>query len=223
MTNESLVSMDSWGKISPAEKRAVQSEALALQEALIHRENSKLAIGEHLINLQKILKPKGLYTRFLRHYNFSEKSSYRYIRAFKLAQGRLPQDILKTAMMKGMDILGDDYEQAIKELPPPAKASTEEAVQYLTTIKTKCKEIRSIKRTERLEEKNPEILLEQAYQDFRLHFRKLPANHKRRMRWVHELAGMMLTELGVGNPQTIAPIAVPADFIPDDPGRPKGH
>src|SRR6266403_1211578 len=91
--------------------RKLKTEAITegqkLAQALLHYGQARLQVGEHLAMLQTILEPHNLFVRFLRAFRFSQRTAYRYIAGYKNASGRLPENVLKAAMARGINIVGD--------------------------------------------------------------------------------------------------------------------
>jgi hypothetical protein len=209
-----------WDKLSGDEQKIVINEGKLLAQALLQYGNSKIAIGEHLTKLQGILEPHNLFGRFLKNFHFSKRTAYRYISGFQNAKGLLPEPILKAAMARGVNILGDStekplgvYTDAVEKLPPPREANAEQANTWLNKLEEVRKETRSTGAAFTMEvPQDPQTLLKECYRFVHLRYRRLPNNHKVRQSWVHKLTGMILADLGVSGPQTFTPMAVPEDF-----------
>jgi hypothetical protein len=204
------------------EQVVLQTEGEALATAMLIQGFSRLAIGAHLIKVQAILEPHGRFGRFLRRFRFTARTAYRYIQRYENASANLPDAILKAAMLRGIDISGESpeaplgkYTTAAKRLPPPSEPTPDQAATWLDQVV-------AVQKAEVIDRSTPELvapvpqdpdtLLKECYRFVSIRYKKLPIGSKVRSRWVHQLTGMLMTELGVSHPQPISPIAVPDDF-----------
>lgn len=208
-----------WKKLKPDEQQTVQQESQALGQALMQHGFSKLAVGEHLGNLQAILEPKRLFVRYLRNFHFSQRSAYRYIAGFQNARTKLPEPILRAAMARGLNMIGDTkeaplgtYTDVVRRLPPPKTEDPEKISEWIGAVEEKHRERRSHPAAVDEEASDPETMMKECYRFISIRFRRLPNNSRSRANWTKTLAGMLLADLGVGNPQSIDPVAVPEDF-----------
>lgn len=229
---ETFTELNFWQELNDKEQATVIQEGEQLAVAMLNYGRSRLAIGEHLFNIQRILEPKNVFTKFLSKVcHFSPKTAYRYINGYKNAQQMLPETVLKAAMARGYNILGDTeekplgiYTEAAKQLPPPREASAEQAATWLDSVEQVRKKTRGMT-SAAVESINPipqdpDTLLKECFRFVDNRFRKLPISHKVRQQWIKTLIGMELTLLGVGNQQTLSPIAIPTDFKAER-GRPR--
>jgi hypothetical protein len=210
-----------WEKLQPAEQTTVMHEGRLLAQAMLDHGKSRLAIGEHLEKLQGVLEPRNLFGKFLKNYHFSKRTAYRYIAGFKNAKARLPETVLKAAMARGVNIVGETearplgiYTEAVAKLPPPQSANEVQANTYLTQLEQVRKETRSSGAnlfTVPVPQ-DPQTLLKECYRFVSLRYKRLPNNSKTRAQWVRNLVGMILADLGVSGEQTFAPHAAPEDF-----------
>lgn len=218
-------------KLNVTEQKTVQDETLGLAQAMLSYGRSKLAIGEHLTKLQSILEPHNAFGNFLRNFHFSKRTAYNYIRGFANAKARLPEVVLQAAMAKGVDIIGETdakplgrYTAAVEKLPPPTNPTPEQAVTWLNQVEQVRKDTTSQQpvtlEAAEVAPGDPATMLKECYRFVALRYRRLPQNHKARQKWVNSLVGMVLTELGVGNPVTVHPIAIPQEFRAQR-GRPR--
>jgi len=209
-----------WEKLNKEEQNVVVNEGRKLARAMLAHGQSRLAIGEHLSKLQSVLEPHNIFGRFLKNFHFSKRTAYRYIKGFQNAQAMLPAPILKAAMAKGVNIIGDTdfkplgiYTDAVKKLPVPKDATEEQATTYLTQLENVRKELKPTGAAFVMPEpQDPTTLLKECYRFVSLRYKRLPTNHKTRASWVRNLVGMILSELGVSGSQTYAPQAVPEEF-----------
>lgn len=219
-------SLSWWDKLSEDEKVTVHDEGIALAQALLVNGASRMAVGEHLTNLQGTLEPHNLFGRFLKVFKFSKRTAYRYISGYKNAKARLPEPILKAAMARGINMLGENdqkplgvYTDAVKRLPPPQNANAVQANTWLDSVE----EVRVKTRQEAAdavdsssftmpEPTDPQTAMKECYRFVVARYKKLPSGAKVRTNWVRGFVGMLLTELGVSAAQSFLPQAVPDDF-----------
>jgi hypothetical protein len=226
-----------WNDLSINEQMVLQVEGQGLAVALLVQGYSRLAIGAHLVKVQAILEPHSLFGRFLRLFRFTPRTAYRYIQRYNNASSHLPEAILRAAMARGIDMSGESAEMplgkftpAVKLLPPPADPSPDDANIWINKVIEVQKETRggdliTAAAGPQLAQsipQDPETLLKECYRFITTRYRKLPINGRSRSKWVHDLAGMLLAELGIGHAQTIKPIAIPDDFRAQR-GRPRAE
>lgn len=212
-----------WKKLNDDEQSAVMQEGRLLAQALLDFGKSKLAVGEHLAKLQGLLEPHNLFGRFLKNFHFSKRTAYRYIAGYNNAKARLPETVLKAAMARGVNLVGDTemkplgvYTDAVAKLPPPTQATEEQANTWLNQIEQVRKETRAAAAGGGMftvpVPQDPQTLLKECYRFVSLRYKRLPNNSKTRANWVRSLVGMILADLGVSGEQTFAPHAAPEDF-----------
>lgn len=209
-------------KLSEDEKTAVVNETHLLAKALLDYGKSRLAVGEHLAKLQSLLEPHNLFGRFLKNFHFSKRTAYRYIAGFNNARAKLPEVVLKAAMARGVNIVGDTemkplgvYTDAVAKLPPPQSATEEQANTWLNQIEQVRKETRASGEAGLFAvpvPQDPQTLLKECYRFVSLRYKRLPNNSRTRATWVRSLVGMLLADLGVSGEQTFAPHAAPEEF-----------
>jgi hypothetical protein len=232
MPETNIVKASWFEKLDENEKGAVKAESEQLAVAMLNFGRSRLSIGEHLSKLRDVLEPHNVFGKFLKNFHFSKRTAYRYIRGFENAQARLPEPILKAAMVRGMAIIGESdqkplgiYTEAAKQLPPPNVANETQAQAYLDSLDM-------LRKTSRGTEpqttgtfavtipQDPETLLKECYRFVSSRYKKLPTNHKTRSAWVDKLVGMVLNELGVSGTKSFHPIAIPEGYKAER-GRPR--
>lgn len=217
-----------WEKLNKDEQSVVLDEGQKLAKAMLDHGRSRLAIGEHLSKLQSVLEPHNVFGRFLKNFHFSKRTAYRYIKGFQNAQAKLPPTVLKVAMARGVNIIGDTdfkplgvYTDAVAKLPVPKEPTEEQATTYLTQLEDVRKQLRPTGAMFTMPEpQDPATLLKECYRFVSLRYKRLPSNHKTRASWLRSLVGMLLADLGVSGQQTFAPQAVPEDFVAQR-GRPR--
>jgi hypothetical protein len=220
---ETFVDLPWWKRLTPDDQQKVQQEGQALGRALVEEGFSRLAVGEHLSNLHELLEPQRLFVRFLKNFHFSQRTAYRYINGFRNARERLPEYTLRRAIARGMNMIGDTeerplgvYTDAVKRLPPPAEPDPAAVDEWLDKVEERKRRQRSQQLQEGAGERagvdtDPQAMMKEVFRNFRVRLRRLPAGRTRGS-WVKTLAGMMLAEAGIGNEQSIAPVAPPEDF-----------
>lgn len=221
-----------WDKLTEAEQKTLRAEGEQLAVALLNHGRSRLAIGEHLLNIQAVLEPKKLFVKFLKNFHFSVKTAYRYMNGFKNAKANLPEPILQAAMARGYNMIGESekkplgiYTNAVRQLPPPASPNREQVNQWLDSVEQVRKKTRSTPVTEFSPEiqavsQDPDILLKECYRFVENRFKKLPGNARVRTQFVKNLVGYVLSMAGVKGSQPFMAIAPPSDFKAER-GRPR--
>jgi hypothetical protein len=209
VTRASVVSTDWWRVLSASEQRSMLIETQALTEEMVKFGMSRLAIGEHLLNIRGVLEPKRKFVNFLKtQCRFSKATAYRYIETYMRVRDNVPDLVLRTAIARGYDVIDMTI---IERLPPPKTQDRTKIVKYLERIE-------EARRNERSTSQEPEFsynsdtLMREAFNFVSMRFGRLPDDKKIRTRWVGQLIGMMLTELGTKEEQAFAPIDVPEEF-----------
>jgi hypothetical protein len=232
ITTSAFTSQKWWSKLNNVEQKEVMSEGQQLAAAMIANVESRIAIGQHLSRLQEILTPYGVFQRFLRNFQFSLRTAARYIAAYKNAKAGLPEKVLKAAVARGVNIMGENeakpfgqYTEVVKNLPPPTQATDEQANAYVDAILNARKQQRSNIATEAaggmgvVIPQDPGTLLKECYRFVSLRFARLPQNVNTRKKWTRQFVGMVLTLAGEPALQ-FTPVPVPEDFTVSR-GRPR--
>jgi hypothetical protein len=231
-----------WEKLNTNQKANLQEEGTNLAAAMMMHGASGLAIGEHLFNVNQMLKPiNGAWSRFVKDWQFkNERTAYRYVQRYKNAKNHLPQNVLKAAMGRNISIYGDKeerplgaYTEAVKILPPPRNPDIEAANRYLDQLEETRKmnndaqkkfgnkdgEVRVLAAP--ATSKNKEMWTMHVYRMFRSRFRRLPSSKTSdaRTAFVKTVIGMILTEAGVSG-GNFGAIAIPEEFRAER-GRPR--
>jgi hypothetical protein len=234
LTTTVFTSQKWFTKLTNVEQKEVLSESKKLAVAMVANVESRIAIGQHLVRLQEILTPYGVYQRFLRSFHFSLRTALRYVAAYKNAKAGLPDNVLKVAVSRGVNIMGENeqkpfgqYTEVVKQLPPPQAATPEQANAWVDAIENARKQQRSqtaaaVAGGEILGvvvPQDPQTLLKECYRFVTLRFSRLPQNANTRKKWMRQLVGMELTL--AGEPATqFTPVPVPEDFTVTR-GRPR--
>lgn len=221
-----------WDRLDEQEQKAVKTEGEQLAIALLNNGRSRLAIGEHLTNIQSVLEPKKLFVKFLKNFHFSVKTAYRYMNGFKNAKRELPEKILSAAMARGYNMIGESekkplgvYTSAVRQLPPPSNPTPEQANQWLDSVEQVRKKTKATPVTEFAPEiqsvpQDPQTLLKECYRFVENRFKKLPDNARERGRWIKELVGYEMTIAGIEKSTAFLPKNPPEDFKAER-GRPR--
>lgn len=213
---------DGVGELDAKERQELEREARALRSEMVKFAQSKLAIGEHLLKIHDILEPKRVFGRFLDNLRsgLSKKTAYRYIEGFQNAKAMLPDNVLREAMARGMNMLGTNekplgrYTLAVKRLPAPKSDNPKVIDAYLEKVQDKTRELYSNEL-----ERDEDELVKEVFRFFDARFQRLPNSHKTRRRFVETIGGMMVARLGVSSPQTFEPVAI--DTVRAVRGRPR--
>jgi hypothetical protein len=208
VTRASVAQTDWWSALEPAEQRTVLIEAQALVEEMVKFGLARLAIGEHLANLQAILEPKRIFQKFLKsHFRQSKATAYRYIERYQYVKDRIPDLVLRTAIAHGYDII-DAQIEIMDKMPPPKTQDRAKIVKYLEKLEAASKEGKA---AEPLPEYDEETLLREAFNFVLTRLRRLPNNSRTRSRWFERLTGMVLSEAAL-RVDEVAPVEVPEKF-----------
>lgn len=237
VSRQSFQQLPFWGKLKERERTDLMEEGRQLAAAMMVHGSSGLAIGERLVNIRPILEPyKGAYTKLLSSFGFTDRTARRYIDGYENARAHLPEAVLKAAMAKGMRVLGYDdqrplgvYTEAYRLLPPPRNPDPEQATKYLNqleqtrkernkVIKEAKKSGKSVPVTEESVRRDPEFLRKQTFRSIKNALDHIPKRSRRG--FLNDVVGMVLTHLGIGNPTSFEPEAIPDDFR-QGRGRPR--
>lgn len=204
-----------WNKLNADERSKIQTETKELSKAMLDFGHSKLAIGQHLSNLQSILEPQRAFVRYLGQLNFSQRTAYRYISGWKNASAKLPEPILDAAMSRGLNMIGENedeplgiYTDAVKKLPPPNTKNPEKINAWLNEVKDAVK----VRRVRNRKDVSEDLLLKRAFRVLSTTSRYLPDDYGKRVRWLRRLAGYTMYEMGITRKQMFAPIEPPAGY-----------
>lgn len=224
-------SLNWWDRLDATEQKTVKTEGEHLAIALLNHGRSRLAIGEHLVNIRTVLEPKKLFVKFLKNFHFSVKTAYRYMNGFSNAKRELPETVLSAAMARGYNMIGESeqkplgiYTNAVRQLPPPKDPTQSQANQWLDSVEQVRKKSKSS-----VTEFSPEIvsvpqdpgtLLKECYRFVENRFKKLPENARERSRWMKDLIGYQLFMAGIDKSTAFLPKTPPADFKAER-GRPR--
>lgn len=214
-------------KLNTDEQGAVLNEGQQLGQSLLQFGRSRLAVGEHLTKLSNILEPHKAFEKFLKHFHFSKRTAYRYIRGYQNAKARLPEAVLRAAMARGVQIVGESetrplgvYTEAVAALPLPKEATDAQATTYLDQLEAVRKQTRTEIRMPTMFVGDPSMLMKEALRFVSVRYKHLPSAKRTREAWVKQLIGMLLAEFGIHAAQTFAPVIVPETFQVHR-GRPK--
>lgn len=221
-------SLSWYKKLNNDEQGAVLTEGQQLGQSLLQFGRSRLAVGEHLTKLSKILEPHKAFEKFLKHFHFSKRTAYRYIRGFENAKARLPETVLRAAMARGVQIVGESetrplgvYTEAVAALPLPKGATEAQAITYLDRLEAVRKQTKSeATGIPMLIMGDPSTLMKEALRFVTVRYKRLPPTKRTREAWAKQLIGMLLAEFGTREEQTFAPVPVPEMFQVHR-GRPK--
>ena len=196
--------MKGWDGLESAEQQSIKTETAALAKALEVSGRAKLAIGEHLFKIQQILEPRRIFNRYLKTLPFglSRATAYRYIDNYTVARTLLPAPVMKVAMMRSTENLNL---KMVEATPPPKTQNVTKINDYFDRLRTGPKLVEAKSQT-------PDALKKDCYNYVHLRFQRLPNNGKTRSAWIHSLCGMLITEMGVGNPISVEPVAIPDDY-----------
>jgi hypothetical protein len=213
-----LASLPGWDQLDTETQATVQQETEALGEALVNLGFSRLAVGEHLSKIQDMLQPKRMFRKFLQtYYPVPRSTVYKNISEWKNASARLPEPVLRVAMARNINMLGESeekplgrYTEVVKRNPPPKTEDPKRISQWIDEIEVirKRREANEIPREEKA---SVEEVAKIVYRFMNVKFAKLPRGKARRT-CLNMIVGMMLSESGVSSAQSFEPEAVPEHF-----------
>lgn len=225
-----LSALQGWSTLTSREQALVEKETKALGEALIGYGRSRLAIGEHLTRVREVLEPKQLFSKYLAAYNLKRSTAYKHMTSYENASRSLPEPVLRVAMARNMNMLGDSPDQPLgvytdvtKRLPPPRTEDPKKIHEYLDTVEeARLKKKRNVRKSRQMEEieYDADVLLKECYRFIDSRLQKLPSRGRARRQWMDRLVGMMLTRIGVSGSHSFEAEGIPADF-PAVVGRPR--
>lgn len=210
LPSHDLATIDGWDELEVSDQKTVKDEVTNLDKALITAGTARLAIGEHLNNIRTVLEPKRMFTRFLGCCTkFSRATAYRYIDLYKAAANVLPEPIMKQAMLRGMDRINM---KAVEAIRAPKTTNVTRIDEYLTAL-DRHKEPSG-------HDPTPDDLKRRLYTAIHSAVQYLPSSPAARIRWLREVVGIGLTELGISDNQTFKPVPIPTAFVTIK-GRPR--
>jgi hypothetical protein len=226
-----LTGQEWWAKLSAADQKQTMFVDSALSDGLVKEGEGRLAIGKSLMEIQRILEPQGLFLAYLKYRNqlsrrkFSQRTAYRYIAGWKHVHENIPEIALNQALRTGMDIIGfsDEkpfgaYTEAIKEVPPPKKATLKTATAWLLNIeeyRNKKPPGASPPLTKAIDEDD---LMHEAFTLIVRRLNRLPLESQ--AKWIVRLSGLLMRAAKVVKAQMVKPVPVP-DGWEVIRGRPK--
>lgn len=194
-----------WKKLSPDEQTAVKTETAGVLAARLLEGKSKIAIGQHLLNLRVILEPKRMFVAFLKHsFHMSQASGYRYINLYELGESLLPAPVLEAAITRGTPI----RKSQIAENPPPKTNDPIAISAYLGSLEELPK--RSLVAAL---ESDPEQLMKECVNFVSSRYARLEGTPRQKQKWVSNFVGMLMTKFGLESERTYGPIPVPETFV----------
>lgn len=219
-----LAAIPGWSDLDISEHTKIEQESRALAQSLLGWGQSRLAIGEHLTNLQSILEPKKMFSKYLKLYNLRRSTAYKCIHEFRNAKSTLPEPVLRIAMARGFNMLGESpdkplgvYTHVVKALPPPKNGDPEAIHEWLNTVEAHRKKgPHSVHKVD-TPTSDKETVVREVYRFFESRFERLPNSHKSRAYVVDMLVGMFMSKLGVAS-KTFGAVA-PPDFRSKTNGR----
>jgi hypothetical protein len=216
-----IESLRGWIELGKKEQEQVRAETLALADAFMTGERSKMEMGQHFVAIRQILEPKRLFVKYLQWFRkqakrkVSQASIYRYMELFEKNQS-LPHPVLEIALSHGYDRIDP---VALEKNPPPRTQDTQRIIEYLDSVQKKDKRGRPPKDAKPTIEYMPpegstDLMLKECMNFISIRLDKLPRHHKTRQAFLDSLVGMILTRLGISSAQSFAPMAITAGFVP---------
>lgn len=216
---ETFSNLSWWPKLNTDEQTSVVNSGQKLGLALLHFGQARLQVGEHLAELQSVLEPHNLFGRFLSSFRFSKRTAYRYIQGYKNASSMLPQLVLKAAMVRGVNIVGDTeakplgiYTHAVELLPPTKVETEEQANAYIDALEQRVKTSRDDHGVFVMSVGEPDVLKREVVRFGKARFDRLPTNKRTREKWAKETIALQMGAYGLPT-QHISPVALPEGYI----------
>lgn len=207
LMNPSVMGLDKvigWDELPAIQKTAVREETQHAMDALYQEGSSRLAVGEHLFNLRKILEPKKLWFAFLKHvFGMSRATAYRYIARYTATKKKMPQRVLTVALQHGYDLKPD----AIMRTRIPKTDDPDKIIEYLDSVAATPR-----RKTTHLHY-DPALTLKESVNFIRLQWNKLPNNKVTRAGFSESLVGMELTLFGFTKEATFQPVPIPESYL----------
>lgn len=237
MSRQDIESLPFWGDLTDHKRELLLSEIKQLAAAKMMHVSSGLAMGKHLQNIYDTCENySGAFRKIASSFGFSERTAYRYMKTYSHACQMLPEQVVKAAMVRGLDVLSYNEKKPLGKytyvmqhlLPPPRNLETPgDAMRYLDQVEQTYKDQRRAVAKGEVEEdggaeaeeiqRDPEFLLKQNFRGIKNALTHVPS--RQRKRWFERLVGMSLQQLGVASSMTFQPEAVPEEFK-QGPGRP---
>lgn len=201
--------MQGWEKLSPSEKKVVRTESEAADQAFLAQHQTRLAIGQHLQKIQQVTEPKRLFLSFLdlfcQKHDISQRTAYRYIQSYLDVAETVPEQVINEAIKNGIELAGKAGKKAINAVPPVAATATKkEAEEWLETTAQKRREVK--RESDKVMTPKDSILA--IVRLFNAQLKQLDSPKSKR-RFLEETVGAMMTAVGIGNPQSFSPVALP--------------
>lgn len=198
------------GDLDAKEKAVLQKETKGLEIDALTLGRARMSIGERLLKIQEILKPKGIFVRFLDEIGFDRKTAYNLMNGFENAKAHLPELVLLTASARGLDMMGTDkdrplgrYSEAVKQLPPPNTQDVKKVNKYLDTVIQFRKDNFLQERTS-----NPSAVAQECFRFVEGRLKRL-RGHKAKVAFLESHVGMLMTSIGVSTRQSFSAEAIP--------------
>lgn len=202
-----------------------------LENAMVAFKTSGLQIGGILAELRDELEPQRLFVAYLNRIpGMKTATAYRYMGAFERASKVFPEVILTRILASNLDMVGHTdelpygkYTDTIKLLPPPKNPTPVQADSWIETVLLKHGETRRKSRVTL----SPVDLQRSAFRSTVQAWAKLKAPEQQ-VKWLEELFGYILSNMGLTTQLSIMPRQVPDAFASAIPsgekkkaGRPK--
>jgi len=215
--------LDFWGKLDGAVQKTVQAETVGVVEDFNRGIKGFLAVGRHLkvIKAALVLEAgrEGRWMRYCKNVlPFTYRTAERYIERFEKIEGVVPERVIEAAIARGVDLVGGDFSEPLKQLPPPKDPTPKQAVEWIEKAQEL---VRNTPRSRHKARRRVDVVKVEvrAFRAVVTAYKSLPAG-KGRHSWAVALVGKLLTELGLAG-QKVEAEAVPAGYRPVPVGRPR--
>lgn len=199
------------GDLDAKEKTWIEKETRGLETDAMNFGRARMAVGERLGRIRDMLKPKGVWIRYLDEIGFDRKTADNLVNGFLNAkESGLPDLVLRIASARGLDMMGTDkdrplgrYSEAVKQLPPPKTQDPAKVNVWLDKVVEFRKENYLKERSS-----NPSLNGQEMFRFVEGRLKRI-RSHKAKAAVFEEHVGMLMTSLGISNRQSFSPIAIP--------------
>lgn len=197
-----LEKIDGWDTLEQREVEIVVNATQLAREARRQERQSKMQFGKQLQIVREILEPRRLWMAYLKAaFHMSAATGYRYIKYYEVTEQKLPKQVLTVALNMGYDI----PISVLETTRPPKTDDHETIVRYLERVTLIRPRATSI-------ERSTDDIVKEWLHAVVLGWPKLPPNPRTRANVIRNYIGMLMTQFGIGNEQTFAPVAIPDNF-----------
>lgn len=196
-------------RLTEQEQGIVRKIGNGLTKMLERETETRSQIGEYLAAAKMVCEPRRCWLKFLKAFNFSQRTAYRYMEGYSRAAEVVTPAVLKLAAEQSIDLIGSGkkplgaYSDAVKAVGPPPKDEGKIRT-WLSEVVEKKKEMGRVERSQ----PDRDRLQLSCARTVQNAFARLPNNSRVKGAWMREHLGICLGIAGMGT-QSISPIAFP--------------